>query len=258
MTIPEPPNEPSLKVYDRVILRVFEKLRTRYGDNDRMPFLKEEVEQAIAELGVKVRNPPDVPYTYRTGRSALPDAILQQGNWAIDSEAGKSNYVFVKLERSPYFDIPADMEATLIPDATPQIVLQYTGTDEQALLSRIRYNRLVDIFTGLTAFHLQSHFRTTVSSSQIEIDDLYIGVNADGQGFLLPIEAKTSREKLGVTQIAAMIGFARQYYPQLPILPIGIKLLADESLMFIEFNDEQDLNRIATRRYKRYRLYRDH
>lgn len=253
----EPPEESSLKVYDRVILRVFEKLKARYGASDRMSFPKEEVEQAITELGVKVRNPPDVPYTYRTGRSPLPDAILSDGNWAIDVEKGKSSYVFVKLSRSPYIDIPTDLEATPILDATPQIVLEYTGTDEQALLSRIRYNRLVDIFTGLTAFHLQSHFRTTVANSQIEIDDLYIGVNSDGQGFLLPIEAKTAREKLGVTQIAIMVGFAKQRYPALPVIPIGIKLLPDESCIFVEFNAVQNLNEIATRRYKRYVLVRN-
>jgi hypothetical protein len=39
-----------------------------------------------------------------------------------------------------------------VPDATPEIVRLYApGTDEQALLTRSRYNRLVDIFTGITA-----------------------------------------------------------------------------------------------------------
>ncbi len=250
----EPPLGPTPKVYDRVILRVFERLQARYGDADRMPFRKEEVEQVIAELGVAVRNPPDVPYTYRTGRSKLPEQILRQGHWAIDADKGKSGYVFVRLQRSPYIDIPSDLEAIPIHDATPQIVLKHTGTDEQALLSRIRYNRLVDIFMGLTAFHLQSHFRTTVAGSQVEIDDLYIGVNTEGQGFLLPVEAKTFRENLGVTQIAAMVGFARQHYPELPVIPIGIKVLSDTSTMLIEFNDAQDLNQVASRRYKRYKL----
>ncbi len=247
-----------LKAYDRVIVHVFEQLRTQYGDADRLPFLKEQVEQAIADLGLVIRNPPDIPYTYRTGRSALPDAILRHGHWAIDSDEGKGGYVFVRLERSPYFDIPEDLEAIPVLDATPQIVLKYQESDEQALLARLRYNRLVDIFTSLTAYHLQSHFRTTVAGGQVEIDDLYIGVNTEGQGFLIPIEAKTYRERLGVTQIAQMTGFAAEHYPELPVIPVGVKVMQDDSFLFVEFTSERDLNKIASRRYKRYRLYREY
>jgi len=56
------------------------------------------------------------------------------------------------MSRAPYFDLPEDMDRTPIPDATPQIVLEYQSDDEQAMLARIRYNRLVDTFTGLTAY----------------------------------------------------------------------------------------------------------
>ena len=49
-----------------------------------------------------------------------------------------------------------------VPDATPGIVAQYALSDEQALLARVRYNRLIDIFTGVTCYSLQNHLRTTV------------------------------------------------------------------------------------------------
>src|SRR5437868_1630175 len=39
---------------------------------------------------------------------------------------------------------------------------KHAFNDEQALLARVRYNRLVDIFTGVTCYSLQNHLRTAV------------------------------------------------------------------------------------------------
>lgn len=248
-----------LKDYDLVIVHVFEKLHTNDAKADRLSFTKEDVVQAIDELGLTINNVPDIPYTYRTGRSPLPKAILAHGQWAIDG-AGKGRYFFVRLTRSPYIDIPQDIEIVPILDATPQIVLKYQSSDEQALLARLRYNRLIDIFTGLTAYHLQGHFRTTVADlGQVEIDDLYIGINTDGEGFLIPLEAKSTspKDQLGVVQITQMVRFAKEHFPELPVRPIGVKILPDESFVFLEFTDVEDSNSVATRRYKRYQLVRD-
>lgn len=68
------------------------------------------------------------------------------------------------------------MTATKVPDATPGIVAKYAFNDEQALLAKVRYNRLVDIFTGVTCYSLQNHLRTTVSEiGQVETDEIYVG-----------------------------------------------------------------------------------
>lgn len=243
------------KEYDQVIAELFGRLRR--GGGTRLPFAKKDIEQAVADLGLEIRNIPDIAYTYRTGRSPLPAEILKHGHWAIDG-AGKGRYVFVKLRRSPYFDLPADMEKVPIPDATPQVVLKYQGGDEQALLARVRYNRLVDTFVGLTAYHLQGHFRTTVRGlGQVEIDDLYLGVDEDGAWAALPIESKVGGERLGVVQVRALALFARQQFPGMKVRPLGIKTLNDGTLLFIEFSDRTDLDSVAARRYKRYELVRE-
>ena len=65
-----------------------------------------------------------------------------------------------------------------IPDSTPGVIAKYVLSDEQALLARVRYNRLVDIFTGITCYSLQNHLRTTVRSiGQVEIDEIYVGID---------------------------------------------------------------------------------
>lgn len=213
----------SLREYDQIIAHVFAVLHNDQPESDRIPFTKADIVRAVNELGLTINNVPDIAYTYRTGRSPLPSSILAHGNWAIDG-VGKGNYVFVRLTRSPYVDIPADVEIIRILDATPQILLKYQSKDEQAILSRIRYNRLVDIFTALTTYHLQGHFRTTVRGvGQVEIDDLYLGIDTDGNGFVLPIEAKAAspKDRLGVVQITQMVKFARQYFVDLSVRPMG-------------------------------------
>lgn len=263
----EPPELSSLdaaspevtKEYDQVITRVFTQLHAASPGTNRLPFTKTDIERAVNELGLNIRNIPDIAYTYRTGRSPLPSGILAYGNWSIDG-AGKSKYIFVRLTRSPYVDIPSDIEVIRILDATPQIVLKYQSKGEQALLAQVRYNRLVDVFTGLTTYHLQGHFRTTVLGvGQVEIDDLYIGIDNNGNSFILPVEAKSTspKDRLGVVQITQMVKFARQYFPDLSIRPLGVKVLEDGSYLFMEFNDSAISDEVATRQYRRYGLYRE-
>lgn len=249
-----------LKVYDQVIIRVFENAYTDAPNVNDLPFTRSDIESAIQELGLQLetRNVPDIVYTYRSGRSPLPEAILKQEHWAIEGK-GKSKYAFYKLARSPYFEIPSDLETTSIPDATPQVVLKYQGSDEQTHLARIRYNRLLDIFTPLTTYHLQGHFRITVAGTgQVEVDDLYIGLDVDGNSYVLPVEAKVApKERLGVIQITQMIKFARQHFPDLIVRPIGVKVMPDDSFTFLEFTSSDDPDQISTRRYKRYQLVRE-
>ncbi len=257
MTVDE--SVPVRREYDLVIAKLFRKLIERYGDALRLPFTKADVEAAIVDLELAIKNVPDVIYTYRVGRAPLPDEILTHGHWAIEAR-GKGKYTFVRLARSPYVDIPADIEIISLLDATPQIVLKYQGSDEQAILARIRYNRLVDVFTSLTAYHIQSHFRTALQEmGQIEIDDLYIGVDTDGRGFILPVEAKGAHpaEQLGVIQITQMVRFAQERFPDLSVRPIGIKVMPDSSYVFVEFKPTLNPNDVVTRRYKRYALYRE-
>ncbi len=254
-TINIEPKDPELKEYDQVIVELFNRLHKK-GET-RLSFAKKDIERVVVDLGLEIRNIPDIAYTYRTGRSSLPAEILKHGHWAIDG-AGKGKYFFVKLNRSPYFDLPEDMEKVAILDATPQVVLKYQSGDEQAMLARVRYNRLVDTFVGLTAYQLQGHFRTTVQNlGQVEIDDLYLGVDEGGNWAALPIEGKVGSERLGVVQIRALSLFAKEQFPSLRVRPLGIKLLSDGTFLFVEFNDQTDFDSVAPRRYKRYELVRD-
>lgn len=128
------------------------------------------------------------------------------------------------------------------------------------MLTRIRYNRLIDTFLSITAYHLQSHIRSSIQEmGQIEVDDLYVGVDTDGKAYIIPIEAKSvgEKERLGLIQVRQMILFAQQNYRELILRPVGVKPLPDGSYVFVEFDAQADLHHIAVKRYARYRLVRD-
>ena len=63
---------------------------------------------------------------------------------------GQAKYKFA-LVSMPRI-IPNNMlSETKILDATPGIIAKYAINDEQSLLAKLRYNRLIDIFTGITS-----------------------------------------------------------------------------------------------------------
>ncbi len=251
-------HESNLSRYDRVILTVFERLIELYGPGEDEYFFDKDFLDLIADE-LKIKNIPDIIYSYRSGRRPFPLAILSHGHWIIRG-MGKGKYVFTRLNFPAELTLPYDMEITSILSATPEVVLRYAKGDEQSTLVQIRYNRLVDIFTGLTAYHLQSHVRTYVDElGQIEIDDLYLGVDTDGNWFCIPLEAKPSHpgDQLGRIQIASMIAYAEQEFPDLPVRPIGVKAITDGSIFFVEFTATPDPAEVQSRFYKRYQLIRE-
>jgi hypothetical protein len=248
----------NLSRYDEVILAVFERLVQQHGEDARtLPFDKNFLDQIANEL--RIKNVPDIIYSYRSGRRAFPRALLEWGNWVIIGE-GKGKYALVKLDISTELAVPSDLETTPIPDATPEIVLHFAKGDEQSMLVQIRYNRLIDIFTGLTAYHLQSHLRAYVREmGQVEVDDLYLGVNTDGQWFCIPVEAKPAgpKDQLNRTQVSSMVAYAEQEFSDLPARPVGVKMANDGSMFFVEFTATSDPLKVQSRFYKRYFLIRE-
>jgi hypothetical protein len=88
-----------------------------------------------------------------------------------------------------------------VPDATPGIVAKYSLNDEQALLAKVRYNRLIDIFTGVTCYSLQNHLRTTVAElGQVETDEIYVGWIAAAHNSFFPYKPKVEQTNLWTNQ----------------------------------------------------------
>ena len=148
--------------YGRLLSAVFEK-HYRKGRNE-FTFERKELAELAEKLGVKLpKTLGDILYSFRY-RRRVPERIAATARagyeWIIEG-AGKGRYA-MRLVRCQYVIPRPDLIAIKIPDATPEIVSMYAQSDEQALLAKVRYNRLVDVFLGVTTYSLQNHLRTTV------------------------------------------------------------------------------------------------
>ena len=118
----------------------------------------------------------------------------------------------------------------LVPNNTPEIITMYSLSDEQSLLSMVRYNRILDMFLGVVAYSMQNHLRTKVDEiGQIEIDELYIAINKAGQHFIIPVQAKVGNDKIGAVQLYQDIQFCSKRFPRLICVPIAVHFENDSN-----------------------------
>lgn len=221
--------------YQAIIARVF---ADHYSKGATEFEFTRDVFAAIAEsLEIKLpKNFGDVVYSFRY-RSELPEGISKTASkgfeWVIEG-AGRARYRFrqVRLNRI----VPRnDLLAIKVPDATPEIISAYALSDEQALLAKVRYNRLVDIFWGITAFSLQNHLRTTVRNvGQIEIDEVYVGIDRYGRQFVVPVQAKGGSDKHGTTQTQQDVLCCAEKFPNLICRAISAQFVSEDHIAMFE------------------------
>jgi hypothetical protein len=245
-----------LSLYDEVLVKVF--FHHYYEGETYLRFSKDELAEACKACGVTVKNIPDIIYTYRA-RRVLPESIRKTGHWAIEP-AGRGFYAFRLLQNSPHFNIPfQDFTPINVYNALPELVETLLRNDEQSLLTRILYNRLVDIFTGLTCFHIQNHYRSFVNDvGEVELDALYAGVDKKGQLYILPIEAKSQSESemIGRVQISQMAKLVRQDFAHLNRRILAVKHLRDGTIAVVEFDDQVEPDDFSIVAVSRFRLIR--
>lgn len=217
-----------------------------------IPFERQDLADAAESLGLKLpKNLGDVIYSirYRTG---MPDAIRAKSKknmeWIIEG-TGRAKYVFRLVKLSRIEPNPKLVE-TKIPDATPEIVAAYALSDEQALLAKVRYNRIVDLFLGVAAYSLQNHLRTTVQDvGQIEIDEIYVGLDKYGCHYVIPLQAKGGNDRLSVVQAKQDILCCTEKFPHLICRPLSAQFISDDLIAMFELTLEKDEIRIVDERH---------
>jgi DNA modification methylase len=239
--------------YDRLIERVFFK---HYKEGSSEVFFDREEFKSIAdEIGIALPlNLGDIIYSYRY-RNELPASItelLGEGEEWIIRSVGRGKYVFA---RSPIHKITPNPKLSRIKilDSTPEIIRRYALNDEQALLAIIRYNRLIDIFTGVACYSLQNHLRTSVKNiGQVETDELYVGVNRIGKQFIFPVQAKGRNDQLGVVQIEQDFAVCDSKFPNLKCRPIAAQFIEEDLIALFEFEKIND--EITIKEEKHYKI----
>lgn len=246
-------SRPPTNRYAQIIERIFQ--RHHNAGVQTFEFARDEIVSVAEELGIAVpKNIGDLIYSFRY-RVPLPasiSALAEPGHAWVIEPVGRSRYRFavrpeVVIEPNP------NLSETKVPDSTPGMIDRYALSDEQALLAKLRYNRLVDIFTGVTCYSLQSHLRTSLPGlGQIETDEIYVGVDRRGAHYVFPIQAKGGRDRLGVVQTLQDFAMCEVKFQALICKPISAQFMAGDLIALFEF--EQSEAQITVAREKHYRL----
>ena len=244
---------PKLNRYAQLVSKIF--FDAYAPGATEIAFERDQIIAAAAALNLSLpKNVGDVLYSFRY-RTPLPSAIGQTAppgqQWIIEGR-GRGLYRFVLEE---FFEItPRQGLAQIkIPDATPGIIDLYAFDDEQALLSKLRYNRLIDIFTGLTCYSLQNHLRSTVPYvGQIETDEIYVGLDKRGGHYVLPVQAKGGADKHNMVQIKQDLALCAHRFPHLLCRALGAQFMKNNVIALFEFALEE--GRLVLREERHYKL----
>lgn len=239
--------------YERIIEEVF--FNNFHKDSLSVSFHRDELVSVGESLEIeRIKNLGDIVYSFRF-RKSLPKRILDSAKdgyeWLIYS-TGRSTYEFRLL---PVLDLTPKLafESIEILDATPGIISKYSFNDEQALLAILRYNRIIDVFLGITCYSLQSHLKTSVKNvGSMETDELYIGLDKTGQHYVIPVEAKGKRDKIGRVQIDQDFALCKEKFPELRCIPIAAQFLDNNVIALFRFNKVNDETVISEE--KHYKL----
>ena len=239
--------------YEQIILGIF---NTHYTDGTKeFEFSRVEIPETAERLDLdRPKNVGDIIYSFRY-RNPLPDEILRTApeglEWIIEP-AGHAKYRF-RLSSISRILPRMDLVATKIPDATPELVSANALNDEQALLAKVRYNRLIDIFLGLTTYSLQNHLRTTVTGlGQIEVDELYIGINRNGAQFIIPVQAKGGSDQIGSIQTKQDIACCKEKYSNLVCRAVSTQFMQNDRIVMFELNliDNDNIGVVSEKHYQ--------
>ena len=212
--------------YAAIIEEIF---RVRHQPGQRsFEFERDDIVAAASKLGLRLpKNLGDVIYSFRY-RAQLPEPVLATApsgqTWIIRS-VGRSRYKFALVLDTPL--VPnANLTATKIPDATPGMIAKYAFGNEQGVLARVRYNRLLDIFLGIACYSLQNHFRTSVAGvGQVETDEIYVALDKAGTHYVLPVQAKGAQDRLSRVQVEQDIALCADKLPDLVCRPVGTQAI---------------------------------
>ena len=220
----------------------------------QVDFERSDISAAAKQLRLpRPSNLGDVVYSARY-RGTLPEAVQSTATtdreWIIRG-TGPGRYSFV-LTRPIRLAPNEQMGATKVPDATPGVVAMHALGDEQALLAKVRYNRLIDIFTGVTCYSLQNHLRTAVRGiGQVETDELYVGVDTKGCQYVIPVQAKGRRDALNIVQIEQDMALCESKFPALVCRPVAAQFTHDDVIALFAFERiDGEVKILMERHYK--------
>ena len=241
-------------LYGPIMLWVFKNSK-KDPKTGAILFSQDDLRRAANKMGLEVRNFPDLTYNLRS-RAKLPRKILDAGFTTI-AIRGRGKYALVTEKDK--VEVPDGTKIIEIStDPIPIAIRDILRTDEQSILSAMRYLDIVTDFIGAKCYHLQGHLRTSGAlGQQVEADDVWVADFGKGKRTILPIEAKGPRERLGLHQMMSTVDAVLAKIPHFPVVPLGAQLEETGLLLLISFVykvADGVIAEIAPSKFIRYRL----
>ena len=90
-----------------------------------------------------------------------------------------------------------------------------------------------------------------MGDSQIEIDEVYVGVDKHGEQFALPVQAKGGSDRLSVVQTAQDPACCREKFAGLTCRPISAQFMSGDLIAMFELAlDGEDVKLVEEKHYK--------
>jgi hypothetical protein len=84
---------------------------------------------------------------------------------------------------------------------------------------------------------------------QIEIDELYIGLDKHGCHYVIPVQAKGGKDQIGVVQIDQDLAYAAQEFPDMRCRPIAAQFMGDDIVALFELTVQDDEVKVVEERH---------
>ena len=87
---------------------------------------------------------------------------------------------------------------------------------------------------------------------QIEIDELYVGLDKRGCHYVIPVQAKGGNDQIGIVQISQDIRFVEDKFPGMKCRAIAAQFMDDQIIALFELTLQSDEIKVVEERH--YRL----
>ena len=142
-----------------------------------------------------------------------------------------------------------------LPEKSPTTDSRPNRRGKQALLTKVRDNRLIDHFLGVSAYSLLNQLGVNVPEvGRIESDELYLAVTSFGRKFVVPVQVKRRSDPISKRQVKINLERCRSTYPLLTPRPVAVQFVRDESgetiVMFSLAEYEGDIQVLDEKHYR--------
>lgn len=180
----------------------------------------------------------------------IPSIESEDTEWMI-MRNGVDQYAFA-ISQQFYIFPDSELTALPVPNNTPEIIECYQVSEKQNLLNKVHYNHLIDVFLGMVAYSLESNIKLQLQTmGQVEIDELYLGVNCNGEKFIIPVVARGIADTISVAQVIQNIYFCQLKYPTLTCIPVAVQIMSDAKIAMMRLTCKSfDVQTIEEKHYK--------